>query len=66
MDGLSVLKMELTEARAKVSALERAIKGLGGKLGTVSLSTTSTTASDRCDIKPVPKEIVEHVFGSLQ
>jgi hypothetical protein len=34
MDSLSVLKAELTEARAKVSALANAIRILGGKSGT--------------------------------
>jgi hypothetical protein len=37
MNGLSVLKAELTEDRAKASALENAIKVFGGKSGTVSL-----------------------------
>lgn len=38
MDSLSVLKAELTEARAKVSALENAINVPGGKSGAVSLT----------------------------
>ena len=45
MDTLSVLKAELTEAGAKVSALENAIKVFGGKSGKAKVCSDASLAT---------------------